>query len=110
MRIFGKNVEGRIERLHLADAPGIAIFHGIGGIDSIDVAHNDEEIGSRHDGDPCGKRVIVTETDLIVRHGIIFIDDRHDAHFKKRLDRAPRIGEPGPVLQIRPRQKDLRTM
>ncbi|GJM73040.1 hypothetical protein HMSSN036_52560 [Paenibacillus macerans] len=51
-------------------------------------------------GDQGRQRVVVTEFQLVQRHGVVFVDDRQDTLPQQFFDRHARVARPLAVLEI----------
>ena len=52
---------------------------------TLNVGENNEEVGSAHGGHHGRKTVVIAENNFLDRHRIVFVYDRHGAHFKQTL-------------------------
>ena len=66
---------------------------------TFDIGHQDEGVGRDQIAHQCSEQVIVTVFDLLDRHRIIFIDNRHDASVEQSaqgvasVEEAPAVGD-----------------
>ncbi len=87
---------------------GRAIATRIGGIEAVDVGQQDQLVGLCHLGDPRREAIVVAETDLGGRHGVVLVDHRNAAETEQRVQGGARVEVAAAVLGVVQRQQQLR--
>ena len=80
----------------------------IGGVEAVDVGQQHKLVGLHHLGDARGEAVVVAETDLRGRHGVVLVDHRDAAEAEQGVQRGARVEVAAAVLRVVQRQQQLR--
>jgi len=75
---------------------------GIGGIETVDIRQDDQQVRVGKMDHHARKIVVVAELDLIYGNGVVLVDDGHDAVLEEHLERVSRVQEPYSVRQVLP--------
>ena len=76
--------------------------------DAVHGRQNHQQIRRQQRRDQRGQFVIVAEFDFRERHGVVFVDDRHDAAIEQRDERVARVEMALVMFQIFMREQNLR--
>ena len=78
----------RLERVvdldDLLDERGLGVEAGVAGEQAGLVGEQHQQVGADQVGDEGGHAVVVAEADLVVRDGVVLVDDRHHAQLEQR--------------------------
>ena len=63
----------------------------VGAVKSLDIREDDGFVGVYQAGDQSAQRVVVTEANLFHRHGVVLVDDGHNAQLEQAVQRIARM-------------------
>ena len=89
--------------LHYRNQLGMRVFAGIGRVQPVDIAEQNEEVGIQKVGHHGRQIVVVAELlllDFVGSQHIVFVDDGHDAQRHKREDRIAGVEVSRPVGKL----------
>ena len=87
---------------------GVCIFSRVGGIQTINVGQQNQNISPSHRGNLRGKTIVVAKADFVGCYGVILVNDRNNAQLKQRPHGRARIQVAAPVFTVFERHKHLR--
>jgi len=76
----------------------------VGVVQAVHVGEHDQRVGGDEVHHQRRQAVVVAELDLLGRHGVVLVDDRHRAKFQQRTKRVPHVEVPLAILQVFGRQ------
>lgn len=76
-------------------------------VETVDVGHEEEVVGTDHGGSDGGQGVVVAEFDLRYGEGVVFVDDGNDAHVEQFRKGVLSVHVLCPVGDVVPSQEDL---
>ena len=79
----------------------------VGGEQAGRVGEQDEQLRADEVRHQRGEAVVVAEADLLVGHGVVLVDDRHDAEVDQVAQRAPGVEVLRAVHEVERGQQDL---
>src|SRR5579875_89163 len=79
----------------------------VGRVEAGGVGQEDEQVRRCEVRDQRSKPVVVAEADLLVRDGVVLVDDGDDAEAEEVLERAARVQVPAAVTEVERREEDL---
>jgi hypothetical protein len=83
---------------------------GVGRVEPLHLAQEDEQLGVHNVRDHRRQTVIIAEYipfDLLHRHHVVIVHDRHCAYGQQRLERVAHVEIPQAALKIAPRYEGL---
>ncbi len=80
---------------------------GVPGEEAGGVGQQDQQPGIDQMGDQCGQPVVVAEADLLVRHGVVFVDDRDHAELEESPERLAGMEVLAAVDEVERGEQDL---
>ncbi len=78
-------------------------------VDALHLGQEYQHPRANQDGDLCGQRVVVAESDLVGRSRIVLVDDRHSTEGKEGAKGVPCVHVGGPVRHVTRGEQDLRS-
>ena len=69
-------------------------------VQTVDVAEQDQRIGTDRMSHQRGEPIVVTEPDLVGGHGVVLVDHRHHPQRHETFQRALGIGVVAPVREV----------
>ena len=95
-----------ISGLHPVDGSCAGLI-GRTGVEGLDVAEQDEGIGTHELCHQSSEPVVVSESDLVRCDGVVLVDDREDPQSQKALHGSARVGPGRRILEVAGGQQHL---
>ena len=73
---------------------------GIGLVEAVDDAEDDQQRRLEQVGDHGGQAVVVADLDLVDADGVVLVDDRHGVVFEQGGQRVPHVQVAGPAVEV----------
>ena len=99
-RATGHLLQRRVAGLHLGQQHRVRIASRVGREQAVLVREDDQPVGFDEVGHERAQRVVVPHLDLVGRHRVVLVDDRHHAQRQQRLQHGARVQVTPAVCQI----------
>ncbi len=98
----------RGEVADLGDDVGVRVQPRVGGVEPVDVGHQDQLVGGDEHRDLGGEEVVVAEGDLVGGGGVVLVDHRQHAPLEQRAERLAGVEVVRARAHVEERQQHLR--
>ena len=80
---------------------------GVGGVETVDVREEDEQVGLHTHGDAGGQGVVVADLNFFRGHGVVFVDDGQGVQLQQTDHGVVEVAEPVGLVHFLGSEQDL---